>query len=77
MTTRRATGPQCDYIRSLARQNRVSESDLLRIRGFVVARIEELDMQEASRLLDWLINTPAGEIGRLVAKAHGQLEMLA
>lgn len=77
MTARLASGPQCDYIRSLAKKHKASEADLLEIFGKPGVRIEQLRMDEASRLLDWLINTSAGEIGRLVAKTRGQLEMLA
>jgi hypothetical protein len=75
MSSRAATEPQLDFIRSLVRQNRVSETDLLLLRGDV-ERLEDLDSREASGLIDWLLKTSAGEIGRLVAQAKGQLQLI-
>ena len=65
-----------DYIRSLAQKRRVREADLLLIRC-QAERLEDLNRTEASTLIDWLIKTSAGEIGRLVMKAKGQIELLA
>ena len=72
MTT--ATVPQLGFLRLLARQNRVSEQDLALLRK--VDRIEDLSKTEASALIDWLRETSAGDIGRLVAEAKGQLVLL-
>lgn len=69
-----ATEPQLQYLRSLARQNRLSEQDLALIKG--VERLEDLSKTEASNLIDWLKETPTGDIGRLVAEAKGQLVLL-
>ena len=68
-----ASGPQLDYIRSLQRQKKLTDADL---RSFTEGvDIDALTRQQASELLDLLINTPAGELGRMAMKSRGQLEL--